>query len=644
MMSTHLRTVDNLTSEQIRALLEEISGVGIAVCGDFCLDVYWRMDPGGGERSVETGLRAEAVSSQYCSPGGAGNIASNLASLNPERISAIGVVGEDLFGRELIQQLENRSIETEHMIVQNENFDTYTYVKRYDDNEEKPRIDLGYFNRKFKQTEQELLTKIEAGLDQCHILIFNQQIPGTLSEHFIAQLQELFDRYWSRKILVDSRDYIDRFTAVSYKVNAKEAARVLGEQIADDTVFHRNAVAEFARELFDMTGKPVFVTRGERGMIAADENGTYHIPGIRPNGKVDAVGAGDTALAAIGLALAADANAAEAMTFGNLSAAVTVNKLYQTGTSTPEEILKVAKTADYIYHPQLAEDPDRALFYNGSEIEICDPAIRGQSPKITHVVFDHDGTISVLRQGWEEVMAEVMVEAILGERSAEVAHSVREEIQQEVGDYIEASAGIQTILQMEALADMVREYGYIEESHIRDKWEYKRIYNEALMQRVKRRTERFRKGERTVQDLTIKGAVDFLEHLATHSVQLYLASGTDRGDVVNEAQLLGYADYFHGGIYGAIGEVEDYSKEQVLRDIFERHNLDGRQLVVIGDGPVEIRAARRVGGISIGIASDEVRRYGLSLRKRTRLIRAGAHFLLPDFTQWPSLTDLLLMD
>ena len=72
------------------------------------------------------------------------------------------------------------------------------------------------------------------------------------------------------------------------------------------------------------------------------------------------------------------------------------------------------------------------------------------------------------------------------------------------------------------------------------------------------------------------------------------------------------------------------------------NNLHGSELAVFGDGPVEIRECRKREGIAVGIASDEIRRHGLDLEKRTRLIKAGAHLVVPDFSQFDKLTTLLL--
>jgi hypothetical protein len=124
-------------------------------------------------------------------------------------------------------------------------------------------------------------------------------------------------------------------------------------------------------------------------------------------------------------------------------------------------------------------------------------------------------------------------------------------------------------------------------------------------------------------------------------VTLYLASGTDAEDVRAEAAVLGYADLFNGGIFGAVADRRDCSKQAVIEDILRRHRLRGAQLAAFGDGPVEIRECVKRGGFGVGIASDEVRRHGLNLEKRARLIRAGAHVVVPDFSQGDRLVALL---
>lgn len=168
---------------------------------------------------------------------------------------------------------------------------------------------------------------------------------------------------------------------------------------------------------------------------------------------------------------------------------------------------------------------------------------------------------------------------------------------------------------MEGLVKMVEEFGLVPQEAILDKFGYKEIYNDGLMEMVNERMLKLKSGQLTVSDFTLKGAVDFLNALKMKGVTLYLASGTDEEDVINEAKSLGYAHLFDGGIYGSVGDISKYSKKMVIEKIIRDNKLKGNELVVIGDGPVEIKECIKAGGIAIGIASDEVRRYGLNPQK-----------------------------
>ena len=214
-------------------------------------------------------------------------------------------------------------------------------------------------------------------------------------------------------------------------------------------------------------------------------------------------------------------------------------------------------------------------------------------------------------------------------------------VKSRVADFIDKSTGIQTIIQMEALVDMVREFGLVSEDDILDKFGYKEIYNDALMELVNKRIGKFKNGQLDINDYTIKGALEFLTALKKRGIKLYLASGTDSQDVVAESKALGYAELFDGGVYGSVGDVTKYSKKMVIEKIMADNQLQGPELVVFGDGPVEIRECRKRDGIAVGIASDEIRRHGLSAEKRTRLVKAGAHVIIPDFSQHKTLIKLL---
>ncbi len=631
-----------MKQERIKEILQKINHVRIAVYGDFCLDAYWLMDPDGSEVSVETGLPAEAVAKQVYTPGGAGNIVANLAALKPAAIKLIGVIGADMHGRELSTLLRSLGADTESLTIQADNFNTYTYTKRFYGDKEAPRFDFGLKNRRSAETDAALLHNLHWVLENYDALIFNQQVSGSISNmDFIEESNQLFDRFSNKIVVLDSRHFNVRFRNIYRKVNEIEIAVLNGLDLDPRTSIPISDVRKYGLKVYEQYKKPVFVTCGARGIVCIDASGITEIPGIQLSKKLDTVGAGDTTISALTLCLAAGISPAESAEFANLAAAVTVQKLFTTGTATGDEIIELSKGADYVYQPELAVDARKAKYLRDTEIELCYPDITSRTGNVKYVLFDHDGTISTLRQGWETIMEPVMIRSIMGDHYETVESKLYQQVRQQVLDYIDMSTGIQTILQMEALVGMVDEFNLVPKNEMLDKFAYKQIYNDALMEVVSKRLEKLVSGELNIEDFTLKGSIAFLKALKKRGVKLYLASGTDKQDVIHEAEILGYADLFDGGLYGSENDVKKYSKKMIINGIIEENNLKGNELVVFGDGPVEIRECIKTGGIAIGVASDEVRRFGLHPEKRTRLIKAGAQMIIPDFSQYHRLLNLL---
>lgn len=329
---------------KVKEILEKIRNVKIAVYGDFCIDAYWILDPGGGEISVETGLQTQAVKSHYYTLGGASNIVANLAALKPAHIKTIGVIGDDIYGRELFHQLEQLKVDTSTMVVQKENYDTVTFGKRYLENDEQPRVDFGFFNKRSEDTNDRILQYLHATMQDYDVLIFNQQVPGSLDDNgFIAGANQLLNQFNEKIVLFDSRHYGHHFKNIYRKVNSVEAAQLNGLDAKPDDIIPLANVRMYARHLSEQSQKPVFVTLGAQGILVADDTDIHEIPGVQLKGKLDAVGAGDTTICALALSLAAGYTPVDAANFANLAAAVTVKKLYQTGTASGDEIIEIYK-------------------------------------------------------------------------------------------------------------------------------------------------------------------------------------------------------------------------------------------------------------------------------------------------------------
>ncbi|MCG8525888.1 MAG: PfkB family carbohydrate kinase [Opitutales bacterium] len=629
-----------MNRSDLQLLLEKIKSVRAAVFGDFCLDAYWFLEQDKSERSVETNLDIEFVRTQKHYLGGAANLAANIAGLGIDRTFAIGVVGSDIYGDKIKCELIKAGIDTEHLSCQKSDWNTNVYFKRIHDSREKNRIDLGAYNKLSSAMVDQLLESIETVLNEVDVLLINQQCKtGLFTACFRNQLEELITKHTEKTVFVDSRDYAESFKAVPIKINAQEACRIAGfDDPGGETNLDR--VKEASELLFKLRNQPVFVTCGINGAVVSDDSGTFHLPGLQFVDRLDTVGAGDSFYAGASVVTAAGFDAVTSAKFGNFVAGVTVQKLFQPGTSSPLEVMELYDDHSYLYETELAEDIRKAFYINGSEIEIVRTIDHVSG--ITHAIFDHDGTISTLREGWEKIMEPMMVKSILGEQYEYVDRSSLIEVTQAVKELIDRSTGIQTLAQMQMLIDLIKDFGFVNADQIQDMHGYKRIYNKELMKKVKTREERFNIGEFDVEDFTLKNAPEFLSILHQKGIELYLASGTDIDDVIHEAELLGYAHLFQGRIYGSIGDIKKEAKKIVMKQIMDSIDTTNfGQIVVFGDGPVEIKEARRCGALAVGLASDEPRRHGLNLSKRTRLIRAGANIVIPDFSQMEKLLRLL---
>ena len=270
---------------------------------------------------------------------------------------------------------------------------------------------------------------------------------------------------------------------------------------------------------------------------------------------------------------------------------------------------------------------------NGTDIRIYNDNF--EKSKIKHAIFDFDGTISILREGWEKIMEPVMLDSICGDQKP------TQKIIDRVKKFIDETTGIQTIQQMEGLIEIVEEIGLLPKEKIMDARAYKKIYNNRLMVPVQERILELESGKKTLEDITVKGSLEFCRKLYQRGVMMYLASGTDLTDVLHESEIVQVAQYFKGRIYGAIGTIEEYSKDKVIKEILKTHNLCGSELVVFGDGPVEIRNAKENGAIAIGVASDELKGQGWNEAKVVRLLKANCDILIPDFTNGDELINYL---
>jgi sugar/nucleoside kinase (ribokinase family)/phosphoglycolate phosphatase-like HAD superfamily hydrolase len=607
------------------------NGLSIGIVGDICVDAYYFLDGESSELSVETGKPTRPVKKYYFGPGGAANVALNLKKLGTGSVELFGIIGDDPFGGILTCQLRDAGISVQGVIVQKETWSTHVYGKIYNGGEEEPRLDIGNFNTPGEASIDALIASLEKALPRFDAVIVNEQaLHGFHSSYFQEKLFPLINSSGIKPLwFCDSRNLNDVYANTIHKLNDREALALYNSYHAENPVFpSAGGLKTVITWLYEHWGKPVIITRGAEGAAAFD--GVFHeVPGLHLINRVDPVGAGDAFLSALCFGLASDLCLDKALELGNFSAGVSVQKLFQTGHPVLAEIAEISKNPDYRYNPELADNPGRAVYLEGSEIEvIAKPPCR--TPRI--IIFDHDGTISTLRLGWEGVMEEMMIRCILGDSYSSVSAGQYGEVREAVMDFIGRTTGIQTLIQMGGLEKMIQDFGYVPREAIFDPPYYKKIYNDKLLGMVEKKTRRIQSGKLSTEDCTIKGALPFLRRLQKAGIILYLASGTDVEDVRGEAALLGYDSLFTK-IYGSVGDVKRDPKRVVFEQIMAGIGPAGAgTCAVFGDGPVELREARRNGAAAFGLLSDEVQRFGINPKKRSRLVLAGADVLIPDFS------------
>jgi phosphoglycolate phosphatase-like HAD superfamily hydrolase len=266
-------------------------------------------------------------------------------------------------------------------------------------------------------------------------------------------------------------------------------------------------------------------------------------------------------------------------------------------------------------------------------VEHLHPGVSAKDARVC--LFDFDGTISLIRSGWMDVMVPMMVEILVDLNSGETA----EELRLVVEDYIGRLTGKQTMYQMIEFADQISKRG----GTPRDPLEYKRMYLDRLHEKIRGRLEELRGGG-SPEKYLVPGTRELIESLQQRGLKLYLASGTDQEYMRDEARLLDVYRYFDGGVYGALDDYKSFSKKILIQRLIAAAECRGQEFLCFGDGYVEIENVKEVGGVAVGVATDEPDCRVVDQWKRTRLAGVGADFIVPNFLCREQLLESLFHD
>lgn len=332
-----------METSKLKHIVEAFNGARIAVVGDFFLDKILRIDPELNEPSVETNLTAYQITQKILEPGAAGTITNNLSCLKVGKIYAVGAIGKDGEGFELINRLKEQGID-DTFLLQNQKWVTPSYIKpflKFEDRlEEINRLDVKNRTTLPPEIETILVQNLYDVSNRVDAIIILDQLgiekTGVITPAVIEALSDIAQTNPHIHMVVDTRTRPFSFKNILLKCNHLEAIKAVSPdytgQIDMDIIKH------CAEVMHKNTGKSVLITCGERGITVLDDNRFQLIPSVQVDGEIDICGAGDAATAGLVSALCASADLFEAALIGNLAASVTIKQIGKTGVASQEDI------------------------------------------------------------------------------------------------------------------------------------------------------------------------------------------------------------------------------------------------------------------------------------------------------------------
>ena len=320
-----------ISGERLERALKSIDSARVGVLGDFCMDMYWHADMTRSTLSRETPHFPLPVISEVVSPGAAGNVAANVAALQPKKLTVLGVIGKDWRGTMLREALGN--LGAENRLIESEGRVTNAYIKPMlhgygEAVQEAARLDFENDQLVSKEAEDRLIQAVkEAAKDLDVLCVCDQMVNGCVTERVRECVMQLSQS--GLKVIVDSRNNISLYKHVIVKPNELEAARAL-DGVDDPEVA--------CRMLAWRNGMPAIVTVGDQGCYLSDGQSVEHIRAYPAQPPFDICGAGDTFLSAFACACGGGSDLSDAARLGNMASSITIRKLGMTGTASREEI------------------------------------------------------------------------------------------------------------------------------------------------------------------------------------------------------------------------------------------------------------------------------------------------------------------
>lgn len=336
--------------ERIEQLTSRYPKLRIALLGDFSLNRHLEIAPGKDHPSSKQGKPVYNVTDARAVPGEAGTVLNNLAALGIARIHAIGFCGRDGEGYELL-----RALRAKGRVVMDGFFETplrrtLACIRAVTGGSgSKPdafsTLELKNWTPTPPEVERKLIGALREIASDVDAIIVLDRVDiaetGVVTAGVRAAIGAISLEHPALPIVAASRRILRDWPPVILKMNREELATLLGRKFND-----AGEISDAALDLARTSGRPVFITLAEEGMVGADPGGpgveddavSHRAPALPVRGEIDASGAGDAVCANIGTALAAGAEVPEALEMANAAASIVIHQIGTPGAATLEEL------------------------------------------------------------------------------------------------------------------------------------------------------------------------------------------------------------------------------------------------------------------------------------------------------------------
>ena len=305
--------------QRLLKILEQFKDKKILVVGDIMLDKYiWgevsRISP-------EAPVQVVHVSKETYAPGGASNVASNISTLNGKAFMA-GIAGNDEAKNVLFEELKNRNINTDGILIDKDK-PTTQKVRIVGRSQQLLRVDYEKKEHVHQNIERSMAAFFEKTTKEIDIVVISDYAKGVITPEICNKLVHLA-REHKKAVIVDPKPkHLHLYSNVTLITpNNAEASEMTGIEDGSD-----DAVLEMGPKLMKQLNSNVLITRGEKGMSLFEKDGRMtHIP-AKAKEVYSIIGAGDTVVATIALAIASGADLKEAATLANIAAGIKVGKI-----------------------------------------------------------------------------------------------------------------------------------------------------------------------------------------------------------------------------------------------------------------------------------------------------------------------------